>query len=70
MIEMSLAERMPERVKLATSSTHGYDRYLEVEGLCKLETIPQAIVQGAFGGLSFVSTPRQCCLRRQITNDG
>jgi len=64
MIEMTLAQRIWERVKAAASKTQGYDRYWELEGLCKLETSPQVIVQGAFGSPSIVSTPRQYCLRR------
>jgi hypothetical protein len=38
-------------------------RYYETEGLCRMQTTPQLIVNGAFGGHALASGERQYCVR-------
>ena len=44
-------------------------RYYETEGLCRVETTPQLIVNGAFGGPTLTSAGRRYCVRSEIVND-
>jgi hypothetical protein len=40
------------------------DRYWETEGLCRMETTPQVVVQGVMVGPALISAAKKYCVRR------
>jgi len=64
MNEMPLAKWMKKTLKELGLGRSFPESYYESEGLCRMETTPPLIVNGAFGGPALALQGRQYCVRR------
>jgi hypothetical protein len=64
MNEMLPTKWMKKALKQIAAERSALGRYYEAEGLCRMETTPPLIVNGAFGGPTLVSLGRRYCVRR------
>jgi len=59
MVAMALRNSLWKLLNQIARGNSGYDRYWELEGLCKTETLPQVIMPGVFGGPVLTSSGRR-----------
>lgn len=61
---MKLGESISRLFKRPENREGRLDRYWELEGLCRTETIPQTVISGLFGAPVLTSAKREYCVRR------
>ena len=64
MNEMLSMKWMKKVLKQIAVERSALGRYYEAEGLCRIESTPPLIVNGAFGGPTLVSMEKSYCIRR------
>jgi hypothetical protein len=64
MNEMSLTKWIKKTLKRLAVERSVPGQYYEAEGLCRMETTPPLIVNGAFGGPALTSFGRRYCVKR------
>jgi hypothetical protein len=64
MNEMSLAKWMKKTLRRLVVERSVAGRYYEAEGMCRMDTAPPLIVNGAFGGPALVSLGRRYCVSK------